>query len=88
MDSAGRLVVPKAVRERYGLVGAPHELELVETAEGIMLRPRAETIPAVRHPSGWVVFQSGDEETVDPVALVEADRERRHRHVVDPEGGR
>lgn len=83
MDAAGRLVIPKVLRERYGLLGASRELEAIETPEGITLRPKAAPIPAVRHPSGWVVFQSGADETVDPVAAVEAERDRRHRIVAE-----
>ena len=38
VDSAGRLVIPKALRERYGLK-AGTELELVAEADGIALVP-------------------------------------------------
>ena len=81
MDESGRVVIPQAVRERYGLDGGAYRLEIRESAEGILLRPKAEEIPAERHASGWVVFRSGDEETVDPVEAVEAQRERRHAQV-------
>lgn len=85
MDRAGRLVLPKAVRERYGLGGAPHELELVDTAEGILLRPKAEFVPVQRTKSGWLVFESplgSGEEPIDPVAAVERMREERIRHIM------
>ena len=36
IDKQGRVVIPKSVRERKGLKG---EIELVETDEGIILRP-------------------------------------------------
>lgn len=82
MDSAGRLVVPKAVRERYGLVGAPHELELSDTEEGIVLRPKSEIVPLVRDASGWLVFHSkGEEDSVDPVAAIEQMRAARSRAI-------
>ncbi|TVR07083.1 MAG: AbrB/MazE/SpoVT family DNA-binding domain-containing protein [Spirochaetaceae bacterium] len=38
VDSAGRLVIPKAIRERYGLK-AGTELELVAEGDGIALVP-------------------------------------------------
>lgn len=82
MDAAGRLVVPKAIRERYGLVGGSHEMEITDTPDGIVLRPKGDMVPAVRDVSGWVVFQSGPEETVDPVAAIDAERHRRERSVV------
>ncbi len=81
MDRAGRVVVPLAVREKYGLTGGAYSLEVCESAEGILLRPHLVDVPAERHPSGWVVFRSSDEETTDPDAAVEAHRERRQREV-------
>ncbi|HEY3782916.1 MAG TPA: AbrB/MazE/SpoVT family DNA-binding domain-containing protein [Fimbriimonadaceae bacterium] len=38
IDRAGRLVVPKAIRERLGLVENV-EIEALETPEGVLLRP-------------------------------------------------
>jgi AbrB family looped-hinge helix DNA binding protein len=84
MDASGRLVVPKALRERFGLLGGV-ELEVSDTPEGIILRPKGNTVPVVRRPSGWVVFASGPEEAVDPVAEIERERERRHQRVTDAE---
>lgn len=37
MDEQGRLVIPKGIRERKGLTG---ELEMRETEDGVVLRPR------------------------------------------------
>ena len=39
IDEQGRLVIPKTIRERKGLNG---EIELLETSEGVLLRPRKE----------------------------------------------
>lgn len=81
MDRAGRVVIPRGIREKYGLGEGSHRLEVVESIEGIVLRPSPEVIPAERHASGWVVFRSGDEETTDPARAVAEERERRHRRV-------
>lgn len=81
MDRYGRVVIPLAVRERYGLQNDGYRLEIQESAEGILLRPKPDEIPAERHSSGWVVFRSSQEETVDPVRSVEEDREGRHGQV-------
>jgi bifunctional DNA-binding transcriptional regulator/antitoxin component of YhaV-PrlF toxin-antitoxin module len=81
MDRSGRVVVPLIVRERYGLVDGDYRLEVHESAEGILLRPRWEEIPVERHPSGWVVFRSADREETDPVAAVEETRARRHDEI-------
>jgi AbrB family looped-hinge helix DNA binding protein len=85
MDRFGRVVIPRRVRERYGLVEGAFRLEVVEDAEGILLRPSAEEIPAQRHASGWMVFGSDDEEPVDPAEALELERERRHRAIRDDE---
>jgi len=37
IDSQGRVLVPKALRENLGLTG---EIELVQVKDGILLRPR------------------------------------------------
>jgi len=79
MDRYGRIVIPQAVRERYGLLDDSYRLEIRESTEGIVLRPTTEEIPAERHASGWVVFRSGEEEVVDPARSIEEERERRHR---------
>ena len=81
MDRSGRIVIPQAVRERYGLVEGDARLEVRESAEGIVLRPLPEEIPAERHPSGWVVFRSSSDDDTDPVESVEDERERRNRQV-------
>ena len=83
MDAAGRIVVPKAFRERYGLVGGVFELEASDSPEGIVLRPKGEAVPSVRRPSGWVVFTSGPDATVDPVAAIAEERRRRHDQIAE-----
>ena len=81
MDRVGRVVIPRRMREKYGLVDGTFRLEAVESVEGIILRPSLETVPVERHASGWMVFGSSEEETVDPTAAVEEARERRDRVV-------
>jgi AbrB family looped-hinge helix DNA binding protein len=82
MDRAGRVVLPKAVRERFGLAGVAHELEVVENPEGILLRPVGADVPVTRDASGWVVFHSEtDGAPPDPVALVDEERTRRIREI-------
>jgi ABC-type lipoprotein export system ATPase subunit/bifunctional DNA-binding transcriptional regulator/antitoxin component of YhaV-PrlF toxin-antitoxin module len=46
LDSAGRLQVPKEVRERYGI---GDRVRMEETPEGLLLRPVATSQPVVRH---------------------------------------
>ena len=87
MDSAGRLVLPKRIRERYGLADGRHEIDVLDTPDGILLRPRAEFVKVERTAGGWMVFQSAetDGESIDPVAAIQSERERRHRDVTGEE---
>lgn len=77
--------MPRAVRERFGLIGGPYQIELVEAPEGIVLRPVGAEVSATRDASGWVVFHSDTDDaapgSIDPVAVVEKVRERRGRRV-------
>jgi bifunctional DNA-binding transcriptional regulator/antitoxin component of YhaV-PrlF toxin-antitoxin module len=85
MDRSGRIVVPLAVRERYGLVDGDFRLEVRESAEGILLQPKWDEIPVERHASGWLVFRSAERESTDPVVAVEESRRRRLREITDDE---
>jgi AbrB family looped-hinge helix DNA binding protein len=83
MDRAGRVVLPKTVRERFGLAGVAHELEVVENPDGILLRPVGADVPVTRDSSGWVVFHSESPggAALDPVTLVDEERARRIRDI-------
>jgi AbrB family looped-hinge helix DNA binding protein len=83
MDRAGRVVLPKAVRERFGLAGVAHELEVVESPDGILLRPVGADVPVTRDASGWVVFHSETDggAPLDPVALIDEERTHRIREI-------
>ena len=81
IDRAGRLVIPQPIREKYGLVDGSRRLEIIESPEGIVLRPVAEDILVERHASGWVVFRSGREEAIEPDGVIEEERERRRRRI-------
>ena len=83
MDASGRVVIPRPIREKYGLTGCSHRLDILESPEGIVLRPWVEEIPAERDASGWVVFRSGAQDSVDPNRAVAEERERRQAEIVD-----
>jgi AbrB family looped-hinge helix DNA binding protein len=77
MDRAGRVVLPKPVRDRLGL----HEgsdLELEETTEGVMLKPLAVHPPMIQKQGLWVhtgALPSG----FDVLQAIRNDREDRIR---------
>jgi len=53
VDKAGRIVLPKQVRERLRL-GAGTKLELRESSQGLMLRPVAQRPSMVQKDGIWV----------------------------------
>ena len=55
IDKAGRIVVPKPLRERLGL-RAGMDLEVGETAEGLVLR-RVPDMPSMAREDGFLVHQ-------------------------------
>jgi AbrB family looped-hinge helix DNA binding protein len=79
IDQTGRIVVPKAVRERFGL-RKDSELELEVTAEGIMLKP-VEHEPLWRRENGRLVFMGRPAGKVNPDRMVHEDREARMRKI-------
>jgi AbrB family looped-hinge helix DNA binding protein len=79
IDRAGRIVVPKAVRERYGL-HAGTDVELEETGHGIVLSP-VESEPALVRENGVLVYTGKIAPRVDHTRLVEYDREERMREI-------
>jgi len=79
LDQAGRVVLPKKVRDRLGL-HKNSKLELEESAEGIVLKPVLEEPMWVRE-NGWLVFRGRPDGHVDWDRLVEQDREERMRKI-------
>ena len=76
IDKAGRIVVPKPVRDRLGLRPGD-ELDLVEGPDGLILTPPPrQRAQLVETDDGWLVIGGvGDEITLDEIlALRDADR--------------
>lgn len=76
IDRAGRIVVPKALRERFGLIPGA-EIEIEPVADGLHLRPRG-TGPAFVEKEGLLVHHGGGELTeLDSTAFINRQRESR-----------
>ena len=77
IDKAGRVVLPKPVRDRLGL-RAGSDLEIEETPEGIVLK-LAERRPSMVKKQGLWVHMSKVPEGYDIVQAIRDDREDRIR---------
>ena len=77
MDKAGRVILPKPVREQLGL-HAGSDLEIQETPEGIILRPADRRPSLVKKGSFWV--HTGEiPPGYDILKAIDEDREDRTR---------
>jgi len=83
IDRAGRIVVPKSLRERFNLV-AGTELEIEVHGECLQLR-RVGAEPALVRKKGILVHRGGARVNLDVAAFIRAERESRSRRIV-PEG--
>lgn len=79
VDQAGRIVIPKSLRDRFGL-RKDSELEIKESKEGIVLKP-AEESGLCRDENGWLVFRGRPTRPIDWDKLIEEDREERMREI-------
>ena len=83
IDRAGRIVVPKSLRERFNLV-AGAELEMVAAGDCLQLR-RVDAEPALVRKKGILVHHGGARTDLDVAAFIRAERDARSRRIL-PEG--
>lgn len=57
IDKAGRIVLPKKIRDQLR-ISAGDELELSVSDDAVSLRPKAVT-PVLKRVNGWLVFSTG-----------------------------
>ena len=74
-DKAGRVILPKPVRDRLGLHEGS-ELEIMETPEGVMLKP-VERRPSMIKKQGLWVHTGKLPPGFDMVRAIREDREDR-----------
>jgi len=79
LDKAGRLILPKPIRDRLGLTEGSG-LELQETPEGLLLKP-AERRPSMIKKQGLWVHTGELPAGFDIVQAIRDDREERIRKV-------
>jgi len=77
IDKAGRVILPKPIRDRLGL-RAGSDLEIQEIQEGVLLRPAGRRPSLVRKGRFWV--HTGEiPASFDIVKAIDEDREERMR---------
>ena len=77
IDKAGRLILPKPVRDRLGL-HAGSDLDIQVTAEGIILRP-ADRRPSLVKKGSFLVHTGELPEGYDILKAIDDDHEERMR---------
>ena len=84
IDSAGRLVVPKSLREQFNLTPGC-ELEIEAVGDGITLR-RAYAEPTLIRKHGILVHHGTTRTSLDIGEFVRAARNARHARIVRDAG--
>ena len=84
IDRAGRIVVPKSLRERFNLV-AGTALEIEVSGELLQLR-KVGAEPALVSKRGILVHHGGDRVNLDVAAFIRAERDSRSRRVLSRDG--
>ncbi|MCY4013739.1 MAG: AbrB/MazE/SpoVT family DNA-binding domain-containing protein [Gammaproteobacteria bacterium] len=82
IDSAGRLVVPKTLREQFNLTPGC-ELEIDAVGDGITIR-RADTEPALVRKLGILVHHGTTRTSLDIGDFVRAERDARLSRIARP----
>ena len=80
IDKSGRIVVPKALRERFGFKPGP-ELEALELPEGVLIK-KAEERPSMAKVDGLWVHQGIPQRGANWDHLLEEIREERIKSVL------
>jgi AbrB family looped-hinge helix DNA binding protein len=80
VDQAGRIVLPKKVRDRFSL-RKDSKLELEENLEGVFLRPIEHESGLTKDEHGWLVHIGRPVGKINWERLVHEDREDRMRKI-------
>jgi len=77
IDKAGRVILPKPIRDRFGL-RAGSDLEVKETPEGVLLKPADRRPSLIKKGSFWV--HTGELPAgYDILKAIDDDRDERMR---------
>lgn len=79
IDNAGRLVIPKVLREQFNLVPGS-KLEIEASASGMTLR-RSDVEPALMRKQGILIHHGTMRSSLDVGEFVRAERDARHARI-------
>jgi AbrB family looped-hinge helix DNA binding protein len=79
MDKAGRVILPKPVRDRLGL-HAGSDLEILETPEGVVLKAAGRK-PSLIRKGSFLVYAGEIPAGYDILKAIDEDREERMRKI-------
>ena len=77
IDGAGRVVIPAAIRRAFGIGASGGELELVDTADGVLLRPVREAVVTSEHRGLTIASVGRPVESAEVSEAIRQDREDR-----------
>ena len=80
IDSAGRIVVPKPIRDRLGL-RAGADIEVIETPDGIVLKPSVDQ-PSIQKVNGLWVHLGRTPSNFDWDRFTQEEREEQSRRIL------
>lgn len=81
IDNAGRLVIPKVLREQFNLFPGS-KLEIEASAGGMTLRP-SDVEPALVRKQGILIHHGSAPSSLDVGAFVRAERDARHARIAN-----
>ena len=82
IDSAGRIVVPKKMRDLYDFHPGT-QLDIVAEKGGIFISAVGSRSSLVRKDGGVLVYHGGEETQLDIVAFIDAQRNNRGPRSID-----
>jgi AbrB family looped-hinge helix DNA binding protein len=76
IDRFGRILIPKALRDRMGL-SAGSQVELTEEHGKVIVQPVQESHVLSREEDGFLVLHATSLSTIDPMVRIREDRSRK-----------